>query len=517
MASPRHLAIVSLPGWGHLRPLLALSRKIVDQKPDVVVTILAAGEVIKKAHLELDRYFSGEQKLKDNIRVIGFVVETFDWYQLFAEYGVLIEPFYKSVLQQETISCVVTGKSYEPWPKPKVVLFDMYLNVFSTLKAVDPSVKLLTWSPGNTSATLRTCCPEEIGGNGDVSARARAELERSGGEQKKIEYKITFGTSGKVVQIPGLPPMFDYEFYPNEIMEMQHDLLLGLFTNGYRSLTGADGVIASGSIAYESEALLAYKDWCIRQGKEFYTVGPLALLNKESRSLSQSNANEKALSDKGSDIEAFLNQAFEKYGAHSVLYISFGTAWWPNPAHLHAFIGVPLELKVPFIFAHATPASALPPDLANKIQESGLGLTSTWAPQQLILNHKATGWFLTHCGQNSVVESLTYGIPLIAWPLAGDQPDNAARLSVILDVAYQVIEARTGEAGLKSLKRGAQPSGTVEALTREARQILKKAQGPDGAQKRKNAQAISSNLKRAWEVDGDAYNDLKQFLGKEFP
>ena len=45
-------------------------------------------------------------------------------------------------------------------------------------------------------------------------------------------------------------------------------------------------------------------------------------------------------------------------------------------------------------------------------------LVRNWAPQLEILAHKSTGVFLSHCGWNSVLESLSQGIPIIGWPLA---------------------------------------------------------------------------------------------------
>lgn len=39
-----------------------------------------------------------------------------------------------------------------------------------------------------------------------------------------------------------------------------------------------------------------------------------------------------------------------------------------------------------------------------------------WAPQKLILNHRAIGGFLTHCGWNSVAEAICAGVPMITMP-----------------------------------------------------------------------------------------------------
>ena len=48
-----------------------------------------------------------------------------------------------------------------------------------------------------------------------------------------------------------------------------------------------------------------------------------------------------------------------------------------------------------------------------------------WAPQLEILAHGATAAFMSHCGWNSTVESLSHGKPILAWPMHSDQPWDA--------------------------------------------------------------------------------------------
>ena len=101
----------------------------------------------------------------------------------------------------------------------------------------------------------------------------------------------------------------------------------------------------------------------------------------------------------------------------------------------------------------------------------------------------------------------------ICWPFAADQPTNAARLSSVLYVAYELFEVRTGENGLKPIRRlGRAPVGTIEAVREEAHTVLDKAFGADGAGKRANAQALAREAAKAWDEEGPARRDLRRFV-----
>lgn len=69
---------------------------------------------------------------------------------------------------------------------------------------------------------------------------------------------------------------------------------------------------------------------------------------------------------------------------------------------------------------------------------SGYGKMIGWAPQVAVLRHSAVGGFVSHCGWNSVLESIWYGVPIAAWPLFAEQQVNAFELVKHLGLGVEI-------------------------------------------------------------------------------
>ncbi|PAN04001.2 hypothetical protein PAHAL_1G033900 [Panicum hallii] len=82
------------------------------------------------------------------------------------------------------------------------------------------------------------------------------------------------------------------------------------------------------------------------------------------------------------------------------------------------------------------PRRFLPPGFAERTKALG-HVVPSWAPQTRVLAHRATKAMLTHCGWNSVLESLAAGVPMIAWPLYAEQRENAVMLCEETKVALR--------------------------------------------------------------------------------
>ncbi|CAJ1961264.1 unnamed protein product [Sphenostylis stenocarpa] len=84
----------------------------------------------------------------------------------------------------------------------------------------------------------------------------------------------------------------------------------------------------------------------------------------------------------------------------------------------------------------ADPLHFLPQGFVERTKGRGL-LVPSWAPQPQVLAHPSTGGFLTHCGWNSILESVVNGVPFIAWPLFAEQRTNAFMLTHEVKVALR--------------------------------------------------------------------------------
>ncbi|MBA0678564.1 hypothetical protein Goari_019902, partial [Gossypium aridum] len=81
-------------------------------------------------------------------------------------------------------------------------------------------------------------------------------------------------------------------------------------------------------------------------------------------------------------------------------------------------------------------SNMLPEGFLERVQ--GRGMICSWAPQLKVLAHKAIGGFISHCGWNSILESLWFGVPIVTWPLYAEQQLNAYKMVKELGLAVEM-------------------------------------------------------------------------------
>ena len=89
-----------------------------------------------------------------------------------------------------------------------------------------------------------------------------------------------------------------------------------------------------------------------------------------------------------------------------------------------------------------------------------------------------------------------------------DQTVNTIILTETYNAGYELLEVRTGH-GLRPIYRtGKAPSDTLDAVKKEALDVLQKAFGEDGERKRSNLLAVKARIDRAWEDGGASRRDV---------
>ncbi|XP_022737159.1 UDP-glycosyltransferase 88B1-like [Durio zibethinus] len=137
----------------------------------------------------------------------------------------------------------------------------------------------------------------------------------------------------------------------------------------------------------------------------------------------------------------------------------------------------------------------LPEGFLDRTSDRGL-VVKAWAPQVAVLSHGSVGGFVTHCGWNSVLESICAGVPMIAWPLYAEQKFNKIILVEEMNLALTVNESENGLVG-------------AEELEKRVRELM---ETEEGKSIRDHAMAKRDEAAAALSEDGPSVTALAQLI-----
>ncbi|KAM0923136.1 hypothetical protein ACQ4PT_005701 [Festuca glaucescens] len=119
------------------------------------------------------------------------------------------------------------------------------------------------------------------------------------------------------------------------------------------------------------------------------------------------------------------------------------------------------------------------------------GMVVEWCDQVRVLSHAAVGCFVTHCGWNSVLESVACGVPMVAVPQWSDQRIN----SWLVEREWRIgMRAEVGSDGMLraaelrrcvgQVMRGEDAAGDVRCTAKEWKRTVAEAMGKGGSSDR---------------------------------
>ncbi|CAB4304515.1 unnamed protein product [Prunus armeniaca] len=156
----------------------------------------------------------------------------------------------------------------------------------------------------------------------------------------------------------------------------------------------------------------------------------------------------------------------DKQNPNSVTYISFGS--WVSPIGEAKVRSLALALEAlgkPFLWVLGSSwLGGLPNGYLERVSRQGKVVS--WAPQMQVLQHKAVGFYLTHCGWNSTMEAIQCQKPLLCYPVAGDQFVNCAYIVKVWRIGVKLIGfgQKDVEEGLKKVVEDAEMSNRLRKL-----------------------------------------------------
>nr|UXY92006.1 UDP-glycosyltransferase UGT8 [Glycyrrhiza glabra] len=145
--------------------------------------------------------------------------------------------------------------------------------------------------------------------------------------------------------------------------------------------------------------------------------------------------------------------------------------------------------------------------LPKGFEERKKGLIITgWTPQVAILGHPAVGAFLTHCGWNSTVEAVSMGVPMITWPVHGDQFYNEKLITQVRGIGVEVGATEWCLTGFTEREKLV----SRDSIEKAVRRLM---DGGDEAERiRRRAREFGDKAKRAVQEGGSSHNNLTALI-----
>ncbi|KAI5055102.1 hypothetical protein GOP47_0030247 [Adiantum capillus-veneris] len=290
--------------------------------------------------------------------------------------------------------------------------------------------------------------------------------------------------------IPGVPSLLPSEFPPS--MQSQ-DISLPRFRftlRMFEHIHDCMGLLLNTVYEMEMAAIDA-----LREKLTVFTVGPLFLPTKAEEPLPTQ-------SDVTFWEEDECGVWLDGQAEASVLYVSFGSIATYSEEKFRELAEGLQESKQPFLWVVRRDAlngktleKALPEGYMERVK--GRGLIVSWAPQLRVLAHSSVGGFLTHCGWNSILESISIGgVPMLCWPDIADQMVNRR---LLVDQWKIGLEFEQNEGGVVARKE----------VVRVVHRLLL---SDEGKECRRRAAEWKQCLRRVVQEGGSSSSNLEHFF-----
>ncbi|XP_048141917.1 anthocyanidin 3-O-glucosyltransferase 2-like isoform X2 [Rhodamnia argentea] len=236
-----------------------------------------------------------------------------------------------------------------------------------------------------------------------------------------------------------------------------------------------------------------------------YPVGPILNLKRESKKKADGGS-------RGDDIMEWLDGQLPS----SVVFLCFGSRGSFREDQVkeiaralersgHRFLWSlrqpPSKGKVDVPRDYVDPEEVLPEGFLDRTV--GVGKVIGWAPQAAVLAHPAVGGFVSHCGWNSTLESIWFGMTVAAWPLYAEQQSNAFELVVELGLAVEIKMDYVKDFSMET---------DIVVAAEEIEDGIRKLMEDVESERRKKVKEVSEKSRKALAEGGSSYMSLGHLI-----
>ncbi|KAM7512439.1 hypothetical protein LguiB_011314 [Lonicera macranthoides] len=181
-----------------------------------------------------------------------------------------------------------------------------------------------------------------------------------------------------------------------------------------------------------------------------------------------------------------------------IMYVAFGSQAEISEEQLEE-IKMGLEKsEASFLWVLGRNGSGLGEGFEDRVRERGL-VVREWVDQREILGHKSVQGFLSHCGWNSVLESVCARVPILAWPMMAEQHLNARFVVELISIGLQV---ETIDGSVRGFVKS-------EGLEKTVRELM---EGEMGKEARKKVKEVGEVAIKAVEEGGSSWQTLNELI-----
>ncbi|KAI9196953.1 hypothetical protein LWI28_028495 [Acer negundo] len=466
------LIFVPSPGIGHLVATLEFAKRLIDRDDWILITVLVMKLPFTTFVDEYTKSFTASQSRIQLIDLPEVEPPSPELLNESVEYYITL--FIDSQLPhvRNIVSDIVSSRSSSGSVRVTGLVVDFFcvsmIDVASELRL--PSYIFLTSNAGFLGLMLYQ-------------------------PTRHDQISTVFEPSDSQVSIPGFVNPVPVSVLPSTLF---HKLGYSTYIKLAQRFNDVNGIIVNTFSELEPYAVNSFSGSSLNP--PVYTVGPVLELKGQ--------PNPDLDEDRCKKILKWLDDQPES----SVVFLCFGSRGSFSPAQVKEIATGLEQSEYKFLWSlrvsppnnevpvidYSTNDDVFPEGFMERIR--GRGMICGWAPQVEVLAHKAIGGFVSHCGWNSILESLWYGVPIATWPQYAEQQLNAFRMVKELGLAVEMkLDSKVGDLAM------------AEEIARAIRCVM------DGdSEVRKKVKEMSEISRKSLMDGGSSLISIRKFIDLNF-